>query len=124
MTQQDNLNRFLESLSTDLNGFIGASVVDLDTGMSLASVSKYPDFDLDVAAAYNSEMVKSKFKTMEALGINGGLEDMLLTLTDQLHLIKILANNMFVYLAVNSTQCNLALMRRAVNQYTREFNLA
>ena len=92
--------------------------------MSLASNSKYPDFDLDVAAAYNSEMVKSKFKTMEALGITGGLEDMLLTLTDQLHLIKILDNNMFVYLAVNSSQCNLALMRRAVIQHTREFNLA
>ena len=124
MTQQDSLNGFLEALSTDLNGFIGASVVDLDTGMSLASNSKYPDFDLDVAAAYNSELVKSKFKTMEALGITGGLEDMLLTLTDQLHLIKILDNNMFVYLAVNSSQCNLALMRRAVIQHTREFNLA
>ena len=124
MTQQDSLNGSLEALSTDLNGFIGASVVDLDTGMSLASNSKYPDFDLDVAAAYNSEMVKSKFKTMEALGITGGLEDMLLTLTDQLHLIKILDNNMFVYLAVNSSQCNLALMRRAVIQHTREFNLA
>ena len=57
MTQQDSLNGFLEALSTDLNGFIGASVVDLDTGMSLASNSKYPDFDLDVAAAYNLSLI-------------------------------------------------------------------
>lgn len=124
MTQQDNLNNFLESLSTDLNGFIGASVVDLDTGMSLASISKYPDFDLDVAAAYNSEMVKAKFKTMEALGISGGLEDMLLTLTDQLHLIKFLDDNMFVYLAVTSAQSNLALMRKSVLLRIREYDLA
>lgn len=124
MTQQDNLNNFLESLSTDLNGFIGASIVDLDTGMSLASISKYPDFDLDVAAAYNSEMVKAKFKTMEALGISGGLEDMLLTLTDQLHLIKFLDDNMFVYLAVTSAQSNLALMRKSVLLRIREYDLA
>lgn len=124
MTQQDNLNNFLEALSTDLNGFIGASVIDLDTGMSLASISKYPDFDLDVAAAYNSEMVKAKFKTMEALGISGGLEDMLLTLTDQLHLIKFLDDNMFVYLAVTSAQSNLALMRKSVLLRIREFDLA
>ncbi len=124
MTQQDNLNNFLESLSADLNGFIGASIVDLDTGMSLASISKYPDFDLDVAAAYNSEMVKAKFKTMEALGISGGLEDMLLTLTDQLHLIKFLDDNMFVYLAVTSAQSNLALMRKSVLLRIREYDLA
>lgn len=124
MTQQDNLNNFLESLSTDLNGFIGASIVDLDTGMSLASISKYPDFDLDVAAAYNSEMVKAKFKTMEALNISGGLEDMLLTLTDQLHLIKFLDDNMFVYLAVTSAQSNLALMRKSVLLRIREYDLA
>ena len=124
MTQQDNLNNFLESLSADLNGFIGASIVDLDTGMSLASISKYPDFDLDVAAAYNSEMVKAKFKTMEALGISGGLEDMLLTLTDQLHRIKFLDDNMFVYLAVTSAQSNLALMRKSVLLRIREYDLA
>ena len=124
MTQQDNLNNFLESLSADLNGFIGASIVDLDTGMSLASISKYPDFDLDVAAAYNSEMVKAKFKTMEALGISGGLEDMLLTLTDQLPLIKFLDDNMFVYLAVTSAQSNLALMRKSVLLRIREYDLA
>ena len=124
MTQQDNLNNFLESLSADLNGFIGASIVDLDTGMSLASISKYPDFDLDVAAAYNSEMVKAKFKTMEALNISGGLEDMLLTLTDQLHLIKFLDDNMFVYLAVTSAQSNLALMRKSVLLRIREYDLA
>lgn len=124
MTQQDTLNNFLNSLAEDLNGFIGASIVDLDTGMSLASVSKYPDFDLDVAAAYNSEMVKAKFKTMDALSINATLEDMLLTLTDQLHLIKFLDRDTFIYLAVNSSQSNLALMRKAVINKVREYDLA
>ena len=59
MSQQDHLNNFLNSLAEDISGFIGASVVDLCTGMSLASVARVANFDLDVAAAYNCEMVKA-----------------------------------------------------------------
>ena len=40
MSQQDHLNNFLNSLAEDISGFIGASVVDLGTGMSLASVAR------------------------------------------------------------------------------------
>ncbi|MDO5670452.1 MAG: hypothetical protein Q4G50_10640 [Corynebacterium sp.] len=123
MTQQENLYNFLNNVAEDISGFIGGSVVDLDTGMSLASISRSGDFDLDVAAAYNSEMVKAKFKTMNALGIDGGLVDMLLTLRDQLHLIKLLDNQMFVYVAVSSDQSNLALLRSAVNANTRKYGL-
>lgn len=121
MSQQEQLNSFLNSLSTELGGFIGASVVDMSTGMSLASISRVQEFDLDVASAYNSEMVKAKFKTMQALGLNQELTDILLTLTDQLHLIKLLPNNMFVYVAVDSGQCNLALLRTAVNSNANKF---
>ncbi|MBL7286540.1 hypothetical protein FPH17_06295 [Corynebacterium godavarianum] len=124
MSQQENLNNFLNAVSEDLSGFIGASVVDINTGMSLVSTSRYPDFDLDIAAAYNSEMVKAKFKTMEALGIQGGLQDMLLTLTDQFHLIKILENDLFIYVAVDSSRTNLALLRTAVNSNVKKFGLA
>ena len=86
MAQQEQLNDFMNNLAEDINGFIGASVVDLGTGMSLASISRVANFDLDVAAAYNSEMVKAKYNTIRALGIEGELQDMLLTLSDQLHL--------------------------------------
>ena len=65
------------SLAEDISGFIGASVVDLGTGMSLASVARVANFDLDVAAAYNCEMVKAKRKTIQALGIDSHLQDML-----------------------------------------------
>lgn len=92
--------------------------------MSLASISRSHDFDLDIAAAYNSEMVKAKFKTMNALGLEGGLEDMLLTLQNQLHLIRMLDNNLFVYVAVSSDHCNLALLRAAVKANVRRHQLA
>ena len=124
MSQQENLNNFLNAVSEDLSGFIGASVVDINTGMSLVSTSRYPDFDLDIAAAYNSEMVKAKFKTMEALGIQGGLQDMLLTLNDQFHMIKMMDNNLFVYVAAFSDQTNLALMRNVVKSGLNKHGLS
>ncbi|MGL5859644.1 MAG: hypothetical protein ACRCY9_00110 [Phycicoccus sp.] len=109
----------LDAVQSEVTGFIGASIVDLDTGMSLASRTTVANFDLDVASAYNSEMVKGKFKTMQALGLNSELEDMLLTLSDQLHLIKVLDHGKtFIYVAAVKATTNLALLRRAVNENT------
>ena len=123
MSQQDHLDNFLNNLAEDISGFIGASVVDLGTGMSLASVARVANFDLDVAAAYNCEMVKAKRKTIQALGIDSHLQDMLLTLSDQLHLVRVLNNDLFVYVAVQSSQSNLALLRTAVNANIEKYNL-
>ena len=80
MSRQEELNRLINNIASDLEGFMGASVVDVETGMSLASVSRINDFDLDVASAYNSEMVKAKLKTIRALNLQVNLVDMLLTL--------------------------------------------
>lgn len=100
-------------IAQNVKGFIGASVVDLDTGMPLATRSSRPDFDLDLASAYNSEMVKAKLSTMRVLNIESGLEDMLLTLGDQLHLIKLVGTGAFVYVAAERGATNLALLRTA-----------
>jgi len=56
---------------------------------------------------------------MRALGLNAGLEDMLLTLTDQIHLIKLLpGESTFLYLAAVRSGTNLAILRTAVNRHT------
>ena len=111
----------LEGIQKNVAGFIGATIVDLDSGMSLGSRSAKPDFDLDVASAYNSEMVKGKFKTMRALGLDAELEDMLLSLSNQLHLIKLMENNStFIYVAANRGNTNLALLPRTVSGYVSD----
>ena len=91
--------------------------------MPLASASRRPDFDLEVASAYNSEMVKAKQKTIAALGLNANLEDMLLTLDSQLHLIKMLSPTLFMYLAADRQSTNLALLRASVNRHTAGFEV-
>jgi predicted regulator of Ras-like GTPase activity (Roadblock/LC7/MglB family) len=117
MATEKQLNEVLEKISTDANGFIAASLVDLDSGMTLAIKAARSDFDLTAASAYNSELVKQKLKIMRTLGLSGAIEDMLITLTDQIHLIKLVGNNTFLYLAVDRKQSNLALVRSAVNKH-------
>jgi predicted regulator of Ras-like GTPase activity (Roadblock/LC7/MglB family) len=117
MPTEKQLNEVLEKIQTDTNGFIAASLVDLDSGMTLAIKASRTDFDLTAASAYNSELVKQKLKIMRTLGLTGAIEDMLITLTDQIHLIKLIGPNTFLYLAVDKKQSNLALVRSAVNRH-------
>jgi predicted regulator of Ras-like GTPase activity (Roadblock/LC7/MglB family) len=117
MPTEKQLNEVLEKISVDTNGFIAASLVDLDSGMTLAIKASRTEFDLTAASAYNSELVKQKLKIMRTLGLSGTIEDMLITLTDQIHLVKLVGPNTFLYLAVDKKQSNIALVRSAVNRH-------
>jgi predicted regulator of Ras-like GTPase activity (Roadblock/LC7/MglB family) len=122
MATQDELSALIADIAHDINGFIGASIVDLESGLPLTSSSSSPDFDLDVASAYNSEIVKNKRRTIDALGIDAELEDMLLTLDTQLHLIKMVTDDMFIYLAADRQATNLAMLRSVVNRRVAAMN--
>ena len=118
MANEKSLLEAIANIETDVNGVIATAAVDLESGMTLASKSNRGDFDLAVASAYNSELVKQKLKIMRALNLKVALEDMLLTLTDQIHLIKLLpGGTSFLYLAADRGATNLAILRNAVNKH-------
>ncbi|MBX3198422.1 MAG: hypothetical protein KF894_09850 [Labilithrix sp.] len=118
MAIDKDINEAFEQLSGDVPGFIAVSLVDLDSGMTLAVRSNRSDFDLAVASAYNSELVKQKMKIMRSLNLKTHLEDMILTLGDQIHFIKLLSPTMFVYLAADRSAANIAILRNVVNKYS------
>jgi predicted regulator of Ras-like GTPase activity (Roadblock/LC7/MglB family) len=118
MSTEKQLEDVINKIEGEMTGFIAASVVDLESGMTLAARSARSDFDLAVASAYNSELVKQKMKIVKALNLKTTLEDMLLTLGDQLHLIKIFpGGHTFLYLAADRSSTNLAIVRNAVNKH-------
>ena len=118
MSMEKELNDVIAKIEADMSGFIAASVVDLESGMTLAAKSARPEFDLAVASAYNSELVKQKLKIVKALNLKTTLEDVLLTLGDQLHLIKIFpGGHTFLYLAADRASTNLAIVRNSVNRH-------
>lgn len=120
-TEQEYIN-VLERIQGDTSGFIAISLVDLESGMTLASKSVRSDFDLPAASAYNSELVKQKLKIMNTLGLTGSIEDMLISLSTQIHLIKMIGSTSFLYLAVDRSQSNLAIVRSAVNRHSSDLS--
>ena len=92
-----------------------AAVVDYNSGMMLGSIGT--GVDLELAAAGNTEVVRAKMKTMKALGLNDTIEDMLITLGKQYHIIRPSAKlaGIFIYYVLDSSRANLALARRKIN---------
>lgn len=122
MANEKEVNDAFDHFKNDIPGFIAVSLVDLDSGMTLAIRSNRPEFDLAVASAYNSELVKQKMKIMKALNLKTNLEDMILTLGDQIHFIKLLSPTMFIYLAADRSTANIAIVRTIVNKHAATIN--
>lgn len=97
-------------LNTD--GAICAAVVDSTSGMILGSAGS--GVDMEVAAAGNTEVVRAKLKTMKALGLNDAIEDILITLGKQYHIIRPSAvkEGVFIYFVLDKGRSNLAMARR------------
>ena len=72
-----------------LGGAIGAALVDWQSGMTLGTAGG-PSLNPDVAAAGSTEVVRSKLKVMQDLGLDDKIEDILIMLTSQYHLIRLL----------------------------------
>ncbi|MBB2911183.1 hypothetical protein FHS43_002448 [Streptosporangium becharense] len=101
-----------------IDGSIGAVVVDYNSGMALGALGGSKDLDLQVAAAGNTEVVKAKMRTMESLGLKDGIEDILITLGTQYHIIRPISGRggkgLFLYLALDRNRANLALARHTL----------
>jgi predicted regulator of Ras-like GTPase activity (Roadblock/LC7/MglB family) len=96
----------------ELQGFIGACLVDSDTGLMLASEGG-GKLDLEAASALNTQVVKAKLAAIEALKLDDQIEDILISLGKQYHLIRPLAKNptMFLYTALDRKTANLGMAR-------------
>lgn len=117
-------SKVVQEILNDLPGLMAVAVVDVTSGMSLASHTNVPSINPDTAAAYNTEVVKQKQKAMQALKLQGeSIEDILITLSNQIHLLKLTeAGNKFIYLVVNSRDTNLAIAREVLRSHVAGLN--
>ncbi len=105
----------------EIDGCAGACIVDSNSGMMLGATGGGP-MNLEIAAAGNTEVVRSKRKTMKALNLQDTIEDMLITLGKQYHLIRPLTSNegLFIYLVLDRQRANLAMARHQLTIVERE----
>ena len=105
----------------NIDGALGACLVDWESGMSLGAIGGGEHLDLDVAAAGNTEVIRAKLRTMHALRLDDTIEDILITLSKQYHLIRLLRSNrseqgLFLYLVLDRSRANLALARHSLKR--------
>ena len=116
-----NIKQTLDELMT-LDGAMCAAVVDSASGMMLGSAGS--GVDLEVAAAGNTEVIRSKMKTMRSLGLNDVIEDIRITLGKQYHILRPSArkDGVFIYFVLDKQRANLAMARRKVLDVDKEMN--
>jgi hypothetical protein len=99
----------------EIDGALGVSLVDYSSGMALGSLGGGKYLNLEVASAGNTEVIRAKMRTLESLGLKDSIDDILITLGRQYHLIRLVTGHsgsgLFIYLALDRAKANLALAR-------------
>lgn len=117
-TIQVALNELLE-----LDGAMAAAVVDSESGMMLGQAGS--GLDLELAAASITEVVRAKLRIMKLLNLQDKLEDILITLSTQYHIIRPVSkvDGIFIFYVLNHQKANLALARRRLHDVEEHINI-
>ena len=122
-----NIETSLKEAMT-IEGAIGVALVDFTSGLTLGVMGGGATMDMNVAAAGNTDVVRAKMRTLEMLGLDDTIEDILITLDTQYHLIRLLKGRggneaLFLYLALSKSRANLGLARHQLRKIESELEI-
>ncbi len=122
-----NVETSLKETMASIEGSVAAALVDYTSGMALGTIGGGKDFDVNVAAAGNTDVIRAKVRTMEMLGLKDDIEDVLITLGGQYHLIRLIkgrgSDGLFLYLVLDKGNANLAMARHQLKRIEAELQL-
>jgi hypothetical protein len=106
-----SMNDGLQALMA-IDGALGACVVECASGMVLAKCGG-ATLNLEIAAAGNTEVLRAKQKTLKALGMQDRIDDILISLGQQIHILRPTQSRpgIFLYLVLDRARANMALAR-------------
>ena len=104
-----------------IDGALTVAAVDWQSGLVLGSVGS--ELDVDVAARGNSEVVRTKRQLVMDLNLGEEIQDVLVTLETQYHLIRLTSSHIFIYLVLDRAEANLALALHTLTQVESEMQI-
>ncbi len=110
----------------ELDGVLGVALGDWKTGMCLGFIGTdtpaFPLENVELAVASNTEVIRAKLKAAKMLKISDRIEDILITLTSQYHLIRLTQgiDGLFFYMVLDREKGNLALARFKLIQLEKQ----
>ncbi|MEO0459403.1 MAG: roadblock/LC7 domain-containing protein [Myxococcota bacterium] len=104
-----------------LDGFLGACVVDAQTGDVLGSAAAAIDgIDLDAAAKAHVRVMAAKRETAAGSETQDEVEDILVALESQYHVLRPLNDHRaFLYLALDRSRANLGMARLVTKEFEK-----
>lgn len=107
-----------------IDGYVASALVDSDSGMLLGGDGTA--VNLEVAAAGNTEVLRAKRKVANTLKLNDSIEDILISLTKQYHIIRPLESNqkLFLYIVLDRAKANLAMARHELRTFEKTVDFA
>lgn len=120
---QSHIQACLEKLRR-VNGFIGVALVDCENGQMLGT-TEGSSLDLSVAAIGNAALLRAKRTALAQLGLQDDIEDILISLGKQYHLMRPLRSRpgVFFYMALERERGSLAMARFSLADAERELVL-
>lgn len=109
--------QLLQRVITGLPELLGAAVVDIESGQALATYTTSREFNVGKVLDFNAEVVRQQRRAMQALGLPADeqLSEILITLSNQLHLLWLLADGQrFLYTVVDCRDTNLGIARSVI----------
>lgn len=109
----------------EMDGYIGSALVDSSTGMTLATDGGGQAIDMEIAAAGNTDVVREKREIMSKLKLNDKIEDILISLRKQYHLMRPLESNddIFVYVVLDRSKANLGMAKNDLNDFEKNLEM-
>jgi hypothetical protein len=123
-TDMTNVDVILKD-AVNIDGAVAALLVDYQSGMALGQAGDATVMNLDVAAAGNTDVVRAKMRTMESLGLNDSIDDILITLGKAYHLINLPKSHpgLFIYLVLDKDKANLAMARHKLASLSNQLEI-
>ncbi len=105
------------SATTDIAGFMGACLVDSETGLMIASFGG-EKLDMEAAAALGTQVVNAKLEAIRSMGLSDRIEDILISMGKQMHMIRPLekAPGVLLHVALEKRLANLGMARMQVKK--------
>lgn len=114
------IQEIVEKMSGELPGILGAAVVSINDGLSIAESSREQKIETAAASAYLASIVKANSKAINLLDDTEVIEDMIIT-TSQSHFVvrHVPGQPFFVFLMTGKGEW-LGKARMAIRKYEKD----
>jgi len=108
-----------------IEGALLALLVDGGSGMPLERAGKADGLDPEILAAGMTDVVRSQLRTMQALGVDDRIEDMLISAADAYYLARCVKQHpgVFVLLVLERDRANLAMARHRLGSVVEQIEI-